>query len=202
MHRKEIIRLGLVASIAIALLPGARAADGPPQVTAVALATVVDSTGKAVGSVIGSQNVSAVVGGPISIMAGAGGLAFWLLIDRDGLFSSLLMGPLFATSDCSGTPYVYPPDPSAFVMPSAIGLPGKSLYAPQPGAIGRFVTLASAMYSSPSVPTAFCGALPPPPPGVPPNNTLFVVPAVPLVDLNTVFKPPFSLRIKAVSGDD
>lgn len=47
-HRKEIIRMELVVSIAIALLPGAHVADGPPQVKAVASSTLVDSTGKAV----------------------------------------------------------------------------------------------------------------------------------------------------------
>lgn len=194
MNRKEIIRMGLVASIAIALLPGARAADGPPQVNAVASATVVDSTGKPVGNVIGLPP-GFTGAGPVTVMVEIAGNFFSLNIAKlDLVATSVNGGPMFTTSDCSGTPYVPPPDPFFMVQPSVIGLPGRTLYVFEPGALPQIVNIGSYFGVNVFGAAPFCVQFV--------AQNVFAAPAVPLVDLSTVFKPPFSLRIKNVSSGD
>lgn len=104
-------------------------------------------------------------------------------LDKTGF---LYAGELFFSSDdCSGTPYTTPPDPSTdLILPTLVMLPGKTIYVPDPNAVAKSVALQSIQEKdNPCEPTS-CGG----------NVCPHLVPAIPLVDLDTYFTPPFTVR--------
>jgi len=180
----DLLNASRMISIGITFLAGASAADGP-QIKPVGQAIVVDAAGRKVGGIIAAQI-------PAQILVEVDGSIFSFGITKDGLSPS--GSPLvFATSNCAGTPYIFQAPPDLLLEPSTIGLPGKSLYTSQPGALPQPITIQS-FISVPTVGDPFCAPVPPPPQGVPPPGPAFVLPAVRLVDLNQFFTPPFSIR--------
>ena len=169
----------------IAALPVATWA-AEPKVKPVGQATVVDATGKKVGSVVNTQ------GGLAGVLIEVEGRIFSVNVTKDGLVPTGT-GLLFATPDCSGTPYLPPSVPNSLVSGSTFGPPGKSLYVEESGAIAQLVLPLSQIIVPPAGP-ASCVTFPPPPPGVPPPGPALLVPAVQLVNLNVFVPPPFSIR--------
>jgi hypothetical protein len=105
-------------------------------------------------------------------------------VDKDGFYGGTLY---FESTNCSDTPWFRFPDPGgrpSLLPQTAIGLPGQTLYSERAGGLTQTVTLRSKMGQD-----LFCL-----------NNNFFSpitvqgLQAQPLVDLLTVFTPPFSLR--------
>jgi len=101
--------------------------------------------------------------------------------DRNRLFAEGAL--LFESSDCTGSPLT---DPATdFVLPfAAIAPPGTTVYLPQQGATPQPITANSAFNSAP---TFGCEQISPP-------ATFLLVSAVAVIDLDTLFTPPFSVR--------
>jgi hypothetical protein len=159
-------------------------------VTPLEQAVIVDADGDKVGSVLGLNGPMAVV------LIQFQGRLFSLNVSKNGL--SPTGNPVFfTTNNCTGTPYVIVQAPGLVTL-STIAPPGNSLYGNDPNGIPQIITALSLLL--PSVPggqPASCqSTTPPPPPGVPPPSPpqILAVPALRLVDLNTVFTAPFSIR--------
>ena len=146
---------------------------------------IVDSKGKAVGESIGALGgaPSGTLMLPAVLLRVGQNLAF-VNVDRNGFFGGTLY---FESTNCSGTPWFRSPQPSgrpSLLPQTAIGLPGQTLYMEMAGGLTQTVTLRSSMGQD-----LFCL-----------DNRFFspitvtAVQAQPLVDLLTVFTPPFSLR--------
>ena len=93
----------------------------------------------------------------------------------------------FESFDCTGTPlFVVPPDVEKTILPvAAISHPGNTVYVPDTSAIPQvFHVNSSRLYLEP------CNNFPNP------NYYLNVLPAIPLIDLDTKFTPPFRETVK------
>ena len=100
---------------------------------------------------------------------------------RDGFESSDDLA--FESTDCSGPPYLISSEsggPSLFAAAS-IAPPGHTLYVEDTGASSRSINVGSTL---PSVDG--CGAFSPP-------FAMEAIPALTMVDLDTLFTPPFRL---------
>jgi hypothetical protein len=146
-------------------------------------------------------------GGPLGSVVALNGPAATVLIDVGGGVFSLNVLPTqlqgtggslyFTTSNCTGTPYIMF-QPPALSTPSVLAAPGNSLYTAVPNATPLPITALSTLPPSiPGGPPSSCftfpttappGAPPPPPP-----PQVFAIAAFRLVDLNTVFAPPFRI---------
>jgi hypothetical protein len=151
---------------------------------------VVEAHGAPLGGVVALNGPTAMV------LINVGGGLFSLNVLQDQLLGT--GGPLyFTTNDCTGTPYITFQQPG-LSTPSVLAAPGNSLYAAVPSATPRPILALSVLLPSiPGGPPLSCqSTTPPPPPGAPPPPPpqVFAIAASRLVDLNTVFTPPFSIR--------
>jgi hypothetical protein len=152
---------------------------------------VVDAHGDALGSVV------ALNGPATMVLIDVGGGVFSLNVLPTQLLGT--GGSLyFTTSNCTGTPYISF-QPPGLSTPSTLAAPGNSLYAAVPNATPLPITALSLLLPSiPGGPPASCqSTTPPPPPGAPPPPPppqVFAIAAMRLVDLNTIFTPPFRIR--------
>lgn len=154
---------------------------------------VVDARGGPVGGVVGFNGPAALVA---VVLIDVGGHLFSLNVVPNQLLGT--GGPLyFTTGNCAGTPYIMFPAPG-LSTPSVLAAPGNSLYAAVPNATPLMITALSELLPSiPGGPPQTCQPTPlPVPPGVPPPpaTQVFAIAAMRLVDLNTVFTAPFSIR--------
>lgn len=190
------LKLAALAFGVILLTQTARANDNQ-SVRPVEQPIVVDAHGFPLGGVVGLNDPTATV--LINVGGGVGGGVFSL-----NVLPSQLLGTggslYFTTANCTGTPYITF-QPPALATPSVLAAPGNSLYAAVPNATPLQITALSVLLPSiPGGPPASCQSTTPPPPvGVPPPPPptppqVFAIAAVSLVDLNTVFTPPFSIR--------
>ena len=155
-------------------------------------AVVVDSKGKTVGATIGGVGLVTsrfTRGTQIhpTVLLRVGQHLVAVNVDRDRFFGGTLF---FESPDCSDTPWF--PDPPlelggrrSLLPQTAIELPGQTLYVEKPGAVSPTVTLRSRRgegFSSCVGENSYSPI------------TVPAVQAQPLVDLLTVFTPPFSLR--------
>lgn len=102
------------------------------------------------------------------------------LIVKANQFSGNAGGPLwFESTDCSGSPWMYPPDDTLLTQ-TIVALPGNTVYTSDPAAVPQSITVQSYKEQDGSCwPFA--------------TNTIRV-PAQPVIDLFSVFTPPFSVR--------
>lgn len=154
--------------------------------------TVYDAEGKKVGSVgaveyIYSQALPQVLGKVQDV-------PFMLYVFRDGFIGVGTV--VWESTDCSGTPLITlsTDNPPSSMPRVAIGLPGCTAYVENGPA--RTVTVGS--FSSDAVP-GIDKRFPNPSQCIPASVlpvawTRLVTPARPLIDLNTQFKPPFTVR--------
>ncbi len=87
----------------------------------------------------------------------------------------------YESTDCSGAPFVYPFP--FLILPTVVNPPGMTVYVPDTSATPQEVNFNSLLHEVASGGT--CDTV---------SSTDFLVPAVPLVDLASVFTPPFSVR--------
>ncbi len=166
------------------------AAKDKGAVTPLEQAVIVDADGDRLGSVLG-------LNGPMALtLIQFQGRLFSINVSKNGLLGT--GSPvLFTTANCTGTAYVSV-GTSGLVTLSTIAPPGNSLYAEDPNGIPQVITPLSLLVpSGPGGQPGSCqSTTPPPPPGVPPPSPpqILAVPAVRLIDLNTVFTAPFSIR--------
>jgi hypothetical protein len=154
-------------------------ADDNQSVKPVEQPVVVAAHGRPLGGVVALNGPAA------TVLINVGGGLFSLNVLPDQLLGT--GGPLyFTTNNCTGTPYISF-QPPGLSTPSVLAAPGNSLYAAVPNAIPLSITPLSVLLPSiPGGPPVPCAPIPPPP--------IFAIAAMRLVDLSTVFTPPFSIR--------
>ena len=138
---------------------------------------VVDSAGTVVGSITGFT-----VDGPRLVLP-------QVVLQRDGRLVGLLVHPdrfegsgqslAYASMDCTGPAWLSGPF-ATLILPGTIEGPGQTVYIPDPSATPGLVTAQSILQMG----TCFTFQF----------DVSSAVPAIPLVDLNTLFIPPFSLK--------
>jgi hypothetical protein len=171
----------------VILLTQTSPADDNQSVRAVEQPVVVEAHGAPLGGIVALNGPAA------TVLINVGGGLFSLNVLPNQLLGT--GGPLYFTSNnCAGTPYITFQQPG-LSTPSVLAAPGNSLYAAVPNAFPSPITPLSLLLPSiPGGPPATCVPILPPPPPTPPPPPVFAVPALRLVDLNTVFTPPFSIR--------
>jgi hypothetical protein len=153
-----------------------------PQVRGVRNLRVFDANKKFVGTVL---SVPYGAGESATVAIRVRGYIVVFDVDKNGFIADTLGPLLFQSSDCSGTPYVPSTFPAALVQPKAVvGPPGKTVYIPDPnGDPTQRITIQSDSTGSGDCKPAQCG-----------DPCTGFVPALPLLDLDTVYTPPFSVR--------
>ena len=145
-----------------------------PHVRSANELTVFDADGVKVGRVFGDPEFPTVV-------LEVDGRWFALQVRRSQAQSSFSL--LFETADCASTPAYMDPQGDRLVQMPALGLPGTTVYLPDLTAPIQTVTVRSFRDFGEE-----CRNFSPTP------LTLPLVPAVAIIDLDTVFTPPFSVR--------
>ena len=166
----------LVLSSFVALALGRNAFDRQPQVRPVRQVVVVDSKGKTVGAVFGGSRARVTVLLEVEQHLAA------VEVARDRFYPGNLC---FESENCLGTPWLcagFSPvyDPPGLLSPAVIRPPGQTLYVPAPGTQLERRTIRSSLK-----PDDVCETN---------EFTGYMLPLHPLLDLNTVFTPPFSLK--------
>lgn len=151
--------------------------------------TVVDANGKRVGRVMGIDHLSNHVT-PIVVLK-LNQLPISLSVTRSG-FQIPGSEILWESLDCSGPAFLFFDSPSAssesLFQPGAVGYPGQTVYTTLPGGEPRVIRVGSGSVRFPGQPSsALCWQ-----PSVVWEPT--VVPARAVIDLNTQFTAPYSLR--------
>ncbi|MBI3030257.1 MAG: hypothetical protein HYY64_12165 [Candidatus Rokubacteria bacterium] len=141
--------------------------------------TVVDSVGTQIGGVVGltfdgSQRVLANV-----------------VLQQDGRMIALIVYPdhfegtgpslSYESTDCTGTP-LFDGDFNTMILPGTIEGPGSTVYVPDTSTPPQALTAKSLLQLGMCFPVPGGFGLP------------SAIPAVPLVDLDTLYTPPFSLQ--------
>jgi hypothetical protein len=188
---RSYLRLATLA-FGLILLTQTSPANDSQSMRPVEQPVVVQAHGEPLGGVLALNGPAAMV------LINVGGGLFSLNVLPDQLLGT--GGPLyFTTSNCTGTPYITF-QPPGLSTPSVLAAPGNSLYAAVPNATPLPITALSVLLPSiPGGPPSSCqSTTPPPPPPLapppPPPPQVFAIAAVRLVDLNTAFTPPFSIR--------
>ena len=134
-----------------------------------------DANGKKIGRVLD-------VNGPNEATVGVrvNGTTTLLTVHRDVLWTAPSLA--FQSTDCTGTPYIRAASNSLLDSVTATGDPGLTVYVQQPGQPVQAITVGSETINL--QPTE-CQMH---------SQTIQAFPAVPLIDLNTLFTPPFSIR--------
>jgi hypothetical protein len=146
--------------------------------------TVVDAHGTKVGSVISLLLLNPALGNVTALVAFAvGQQPLVLLVGPRGFVST--GGPFFNSKNCSGPPLVSSGVVlNSIVEPPAIGVPGHTVYLSEPGAMAQdFATFDGTQL-------ALDGTCQP----VHFDSNISLLPARAVVDLDTLFTPPFSVR--------
>ena len=139
---------------------------------------IVDANGNKVGTVLDSVNDR------YTIVMKYGERIFQLFIENNGddfWYFSLF----FESTDCSGTPFVSNSFRNKILQIGTIAPPNRTVYLPDLDAAPRVITrmsVISALSLGECVPSVY---------------TFLASPALPVVDLDTVFTPPFSMRDNA-----
>src|SRR4029434_3592779 len=114
---------------------------------------------------------------------------FMLRVYRQNMVGHDLSGVYFESPNCSGQPFMADPDPINTLLPVVIvAQPGSTVYLPDPTDSIREVS-AWSMFptATPQNPPDSCVTFTSP---IVPNGRR----ALPLLDLNTLFTPPFSVH--------
>jgi len=145
-----------------------------PQERAVKNLIVFDSNGEKVADVFDIVDFSV----PLILFVVKGFLPFSLLVHPDRILGRNAL--LFESSDCSGTPFMQPHLSPDEVLPIvATGPPGDTVYIPDPNSSPQTMSFNSYLLEdfSRSCQTS--------------SGQVSLVPALPLIDLDTLFTPPY-----------
>lgn len=158
--------------------------------------TVYDADGKRVGAVVGGHIVFGEFLPLISFRVD--GVPFMLFVFRDSLTASEI--PVWESTDCSGAPFIpfgipgLPIERSSLPL-IAVGLPGTTVYVED--GLPRIITQRSYSTSpsaGPTPPQSLLDLLPTRCQAYAIPSAREAVPARALVDMNTFYTPPFSVR--------
>lgn len=147
--------------------------------------TVFDANGNRVGGVVGVTEPQE----PVVIAFHVGTYVFPLWVHR-GAFAGDTIGAatqnsvFFETTDCSGPSFALAM--STVILPRiVVARPGSTIYFADPFAAPQVITARSFLPGASGAPPDPCGVA---------MSAVTVVPAIPLLDLDTLFTPPFSVR--------
>ena len=181
----NLVRIVAISFVAGLTLPGASLAQ-QARVKPVGRAVVVDSQGKVVGTTLGGASMFDPGSGSINevrpkVLLDIDEHVVAVSLGRDRLYGGSIL--LFDSTSCSGNAW-YPPASSGLPLPllprAIVGPPGQTLFVETLGVAPQTVTTKSRFINgSECVNFTF---------------TAQEVPMQPLVDLLTIFTPPFSLR--------
>lgn len=133
---------------------------------------VIDANGRLVG------NASAAGGYMVFHLSGR---VVRLFVGRDGFRSYLEL--YFASNDCTGTPWIESPS-SHFVDNGSVAPPGMTVYVPDPADVPTTnMVVGSLLRDGTCHPNPF-----------PFGSVASLAPAVSLIDMSTLFTPPFAAR--------
>lgn len=165
---------------------------GQARVQPVQQMTVEDAGGKTIGRVIGAISVSNIESANslnlkmrTTVLLQVDGTVVPVMVGRDRFYGG--GGLVYESEDCLGTPFFSPgaplpeTDAPSLLPQTAIGPPGQTIYMAVPGAAQRAISKRSVLEFGLRC-TNETGDIP------------NAIPTQPLVDLLTVFTPPFSLR--------
>ena len=177
-------RIGIVAALAVAVAFTASLAVAQ-SLKSLSQLRVFDATGKKVGRVLSVKGMD----GRNPVVALQFGKHVFTVEVLRHRFRGNVEGVYFQSADCSGMPYLqaYLGDPALFgdqggdLLDVYVGAPGNTVYLPTPGSTTQPTPVQSRL-----VPTGECT--------LSGDASLPAVPALPLIDLNMVFTPPFSVR--------
>jgi hypothetical protein len=136
---------------------------------------VYDANGLRVGDVDQGGHLEAL------IISTYDGRVFLLRVSGTGVLTT--GGLYFGTPDCTGPPLMHlssGPSLGPLLTPVHVGPPGWTVYIPDPGAVPQTLGVQSQLNGAVCSPACCVN-----------NNA---VPYLPLVDLSTVFTPPFTIR--------
>jgi hypothetical protein len=137
--------------------------------------TVIDSNKRKVGQ-IGPLPTGFCGGSAVSYEAN--GRIFSVSVNKTG-FGKCQPLYFFESSDCSGTPFVQV-DTSALIESARVGEPGSTVYLPKLDELRKgFQSHSLIEFES------FCNTV---------DNIVDVAPEIPIIDLDTIFTPPFKIR--------
>jgi len=163
-----VLFLGLFACLWFA----AAALAQKPTVKPVGQVALVDSTGKIVGHVLGG------LGWGTTVLLKIDERLVAVNVRKDGYQQGTLY---FDLPNCLGIPWLPFVSPlSSFLTVASIGPPGNTVYVPQQGVPSAHVRIQSWLRSDGCSPFF--------------NETIHVTPTESLINLDTVFTPPFSVR--------
>ena len=140
-----------------------------------ALLFAYDANGKKIGTVLDVVAPPAYANVALRIR----GIATTGTLSPDGLFVGAAR-LLFQSTDCTGTLYIED-SPRSIFKPLATSDPGSTVYGQQPGSSAQAISAGSEKQGSQCMPYTN-------------PKTVQAFPAVPLVDLSTLFTPPFMVR--------
>lgn len=165
---------------------GPQGPQGPPGPSGSDADTpiVVDATGVRVGPVV---SFDANLLDSVVVAFRHSGMVIPLHVQRTRFLPFRYLQLWFEATDCSGPPLVeggastpWSDLPFQFAQDAVVGLPGSTIYVPDTHPGGSFTTVRS--YERLGACTQGAG------------ESRFLYPARPLIDLNTLFAPPFSVR--------
>jgi hypothetical protein len=177
-NTKSYVRsvMPFVTSIAVMslLAVGAHGADNEPRLKNIKTLTVIDAHHKTVGQI---GPFPACAGSP-AVLYQVGDRIFSVSVDKTGFLKCPFEIFFFESSDCSGTPFVQV-NTSALVETARVDEPGNTVYLPDLDNIQQD-------FQSHSIQGSFgCSTV---------DNILNVAPEIPIINLDTVFTPPFEVR--------
>ena len=188
-YMKSVVGAVAILSSLVALrslAPAVASAEG--SVRSPALLAVFDAKGDMVGNVVGlATPVTPLQSVVVALKVGKRKTVFALQVFRDR-FEGNVPTLLFESPTCSGTPLLISADQAKTLTPVvAVASPGSTVYLADPEATPRTITVGSeqAADGTCTTPTGPDGA---------PVTQANAVPALPVIDLNTRFTPPFSVR--------
>lgn len=170
MRLRDLVSCRAVMRTVLVLVLSFAAVPAHPADHVVNGVTIVDANGTVLGPVYGDPFF------PQVILTFSGRI-FFVTVRPSGFLGSSLG---FTSLNCQGPPFIYEP---SLIPGAALWLPGTTVYLADPTAPTQSLTILSSFNWE----FQQCGNITP--------NIQPVKPAVPIIDLNTVFTPPFSIQV-------
>lgn len=176
--RRSVVAIATLALLTL-LSPFVTSTASAQGLERVGTLTVFDSTGKRVGRVI---SIPVATLESVVVTFKVDGQLVALQVDRNRFKTHDLVELWFETLDCSGTPFLRDGRLNTRILPAAaVSVPGSTVYLADPKATPQTITGGSRLLEDGTCSTSqgFTGP---------------AIQAIPLIDLDTAFIPPFSVR--------
>lgn len=185
--RNWVVAVAILSSLTclLAFATSIAFADGP-FIRSPAFLVVYDAKGKLVGNVFSVAAPTDPLQSVVTALKVGKRAFFALQVFRDH-FAGNVRALFFESPDCSGSPFVITADQANALTPVvAVSRPGSTVYLADPRGIPHTITVGSELAAD-----GTC-TIPTDPDGAPVTQSQ-AIPAIPVIDLNTVFTPPFSV---------